>query len=51
MPNFLERFGQRKENGEPYFSDVRSGLIVALVCPTYMLTYHLANLFSSQSAL
>jgi hypothetical protein len=31
MPNFLERFGQKKADGTPYFSDVRSGLIVALV--------------------
>lgn len=31
MPDFLERFGQRKADGTPYFSDVRSGLIVALV--------------------
>ncbi|ETN43139.1 uncharacterized protein HMPREF1541_02297 [Cyphellophora europaea CBS 101466] len=31
MPDFLDRFGQRKANGEPYFSDVRSGLIVALL--------------------
>lgn len=31
MPNFLERFGQRDANGQPYFSDVRSGLIVAML--------------------
>ena len=31
MPDFLERFGQHKPDGEAYFSDVRSGLIVALV--------------------
>jgi SP family sugar:H+ symporter-like MFS transporter len=31
MPNFLERFGQRHSNGEYYFSNVRSGLIVAML--------------------
>jgi MFS transporter, SP family, sugar:H+ symporter len=31
MPDFLERFGQKKDDGTPYFSDVRSGLIVALL--------------------
>ena len=31
MPNFLTRFGQTRPNEGPYFSDVRSGLIVALV--------------------
>jgi SP family sugar:H+ symporter-like MFS transporter len=32
MPNFLERFGQFNEKtGKFYFSNVRSGLIVALV--------------------
>ena len=32
MPNFLERFGQFNEKtGKYYFSNVRSGLIVALV--------------------
>ena len=31
MPNFLQRFGQRKADGTPYFSTVRSGLIVALL--------------------
>jgi MFS transporter, SP family, sugar:H+ symporter len=31
MPNFLERFGQKNSHGEFYFSDVRSGLIVALL--------------------
>lgn len=31
MPDFLERFGQKDSTGEPYFSDVRSGLIVALL--------------------
>ena len=31
MPNFLQRFGQRKSDGTPYFSTVRSGLIVALL--------------------
>ncbi|KAF7593583.1 hexose transporter hxt1 [Aspergillus hancockii] len=31
MENFLERFGQRKADGTFYFSNVRSGLIVALL--------------------
>lgn len=31
MPDFLSRFGQRDANGNPYFSNVRSGLIVALL--------------------
>ncbi|RMZ77171.1 hypothetical protein DV737_g4506, partial [Chaetothyriales sp. CBS 132003] len=31
MPNFLDRFGQTNSRGERYFSDVRSGLIVALL--------------------
>lgn len=31
MPNFLERFGQRDASGAPYFSNVRSGLIVAML--------------------
>lgn len=31
MPDFLRRFGQHRADGEPYFSDVRSGLIVAMV--------------------
>jgi SP family sugar:H+ symporter-like MFS transporter len=33
MPDFLEKFSdQTKENGSLAFSNVRSGLIVALVC-------------------
>ena len=31
MPDFLERFGQRHHDGTYYFSNVRSGLIVALL--------------------
>lgn len=31
MPDFLERFGQRHDNGDLYFSNTRSGLIVALL--------------------
>lgn len=31
MPNFLERFGEQKADGTYYFSDVRSGLIVAML--------------------
>lgn len=31
MPDFLERFGQRQGDGAPYFSNVRSGLIVAML--------------------
>jgi SP family sugar:H+ symporter-like MFS transporter len=31
MPDFLDRFGQTHDNGEKYFSVVRSGLIVALL--------------------
>ncbi|KAF2740222.1 MFS monosaccharide transporter-like protein [Polyplosphaeria fusca] len=31
MVDFLRRFGQRHDNGEYYFSNVRSGLIVALL--------------------
>ncbi|EXJ64253.1 MFS transporter, SP family, sugar:H+ symporter [Cladophialophora yegresii CBS 114405] len=31
MPDFLERFGQRHSDGTPYFSNVRSGLIVSLL--------------------
>ncbi|ODM21282.1 hypothetical protein SI65_04335 [Aspergillus cristatus] len=31
MPDFLNRFGQRKGNGTQYFSNVRAGLIVGLL--------------------
>ena len=31
LPNFLMRFGQQHADGTYYFSNVRSGLIVALV--------------------
>ena len=31
MKDFLDRFGQRREDGTPYFSNVRSGLIVSLL--------------------
>ena len=31
MKNFLERFGERNSDGTYFFSNVRSGLIVALV--------------------
>ncbi|CAK1360122.1 High-affinity fructose transporter ght6 [Cercospora beticola] len=31
MPDFRERFAQRRDNGELYFSNVRSGLIVGLL--------------------
>ena len=31
MPDFLQRFGQRHSDGTYYFSNVRSGLIVAMV--------------------
>lgn len=31
MPDFLERFGQQHSDGTFYFSNVRSGLIVAMV--------------------
>jgi SP family sugar:H+ symporter-like MFS transporter len=31
MPDFLRRFGQRHQDGSYYFSDVRSGLIVAML--------------------
>lgn len=31
MPDFRERFGQRHSDGTFYFSNVRAGLIVALV--------------------
>lgn len=31
MPDFLQRFGQRHDDGTYYFSNVRAGLIVALV--------------------
>lgn len=31
MPDFLDRFGQRNADGEAYFSNVRSGLIVGLL--------------------
>jgi MFS family permease len=31
MPDFLRRFGQRHDDGTFYFSNVRSGLIVALL--------------------
>jgi MFS transporter, SP family, sugar:H+ symporter len=31
MPDFLERFGLRHDDGTYYFSNVRSGLIVALL--------------------
>lgn len=32
MDNFLARFGQRNADGAYYFSNVRSGLIVGMVC-------------------
>jgi len=32
MKDFLDRFGQRHDDGTPYFSNVRAGLIVGLVC-------------------
>ena len=32
MPDFLDRFGQRHSDGTAYFSNVRAGLIVSLVC-------------------
>ena len=31
MPDFQERFGQRHDDGTYYFSNVRSGLIVAVL--------------------
>lgn len=31
MADFLNRFGQHRQDGTPYFSNVRSGLIVALL--------------------
>lgn len=31
MPDFLERFGMRRDDGTLYFSNVRSGLIVGLL--------------------
>lgn len=31
MQDFLERFGQQHDDGTYYFSNVRSGLIVAMV--------------------
>lgn len=31
MPDFLDRFGQRDQDGNPYFSNARSGLIVGLL--------------------
>ncbi|KAL1798135.1 hypothetical protein ACET3X_002172 [Alternaria dauci] len=31
MVDFLRRFGQRRDDGTPYFSNVRSGLIVGLL--------------------
>ncbi|GJN70999.1 hexose transporter hxt1 [Purpureocillium lilacinum] len=31
MPDFLDRFGQTDANGDKYFSEVRSGLIVSLL--------------------
>lgn len=38
MPDFLDRFGQRRDDGTAYFSHVRSGLIVSLVCSTVPCT-------------
>lgn len=32
MEDFLQRYGQLRSDGEYHFSNVRSGLIVALVC-------------------
>jgi len=40
MPDFLDRFGQRKADGTPYFSNVRSGLIVALVGEPFLPARH-----------
>jgi MFS transporter, SP family, sugar:H+ symporter len=31
MPDFLDRFGQTRDDGTHYFSNVRSGLIVAML--------------------
>lgn len=35
MKNFLQRYGEQKADGTYYFSNVRAGLIVALVCTHY----------------
>lgn len=35
MPDFLERFGQHHSDGTAYFSNVRSGLIVAMVSAAF----------------
>lgn len=58
MEVFLERFGQRTEVSEKYpygyyFTNVRSGLIVALVSlsSTYISKAHIANLTSCLSVL
>jgi MFS transporter, SP family, sugar:H+ symporter len=37
MPDFLERFGQRHSDGTFYFSNVRSGLIVAMVRQSFTI--------------
>jgi SP family sugar:H+ symporter-like MFS transporter len=36
MPNFLQRFGQLQSDGTYHFSNVRSGLIVALVSVLFL---------------
>lgn len=45
MPNFLERFGQfNHQTGKYYFSNVRAGLIVALVsCSSVLDDFFFTN--------
>lgn len=47
MPDFLSRFGQIDATGQPYFSNVRSGLIVGMVSSRLFALQIVANLRSS----
>lgn len=51
MPDFQERFGQRHDDGTFYFSNVRAGLIVALVSVkiSHRIIYPSPNRYSSPS--
>lgn len=44
MPNFLQRFGEPQSDGTYHFTNVRSGLIVALVSSLFFtISYLYAN--------
>ena len=45
MKDFLQRFGQQSGGGEYKFSNVRSGLIVGLVC--FLSLQYLRSLYTN----